>query len=65
MIKIIGVTQRVDYIENYNERRDSLDQNWHLFFSKINYFPILLILIHLIKQLIKNSSTYQVNIQND
>ena len=40
MIKIIGVTQRVDYIDDYNQRRDSLDQNWHLFFSKINYFPI-------------------------
>ena len=52
MIKIIGVTQRVDYIENYNERRDSLDQNWYEFCNKLNLLPIPLPNIKLIQKII-------------
>lgn len=29
IMKKIGITQRIDYIENYGERRDCLDRRWH------------------------------------
>ena len=32
----IGITQRVELIKSYNERRDCLDQNWFSFFEKLN-----------------------------
>ena len=38
----IGITQRVDVIPQYGERRDCLDQNWFSFFEKtgLNVIPI-------------------------
>ena len=38
----IAVTQRVDFIEKYNEKRDSLDQRWFSFLNKCGITPILL-----------------------
>lgn len=38
----IAVTQRVDYIEKYNEYRDSLDQRWHVFFEACGITPLLI-----------------------
>lgn len=35
-MKKIGITQRVDEVESYLERRDSLDQRWHDFAIEID-----------------------------
>lgn len=40
MIRRIGITQRVDIVERYDERRDCLDQNWNRFFGKLGYIGI-------------------------
>lgn len=34
-MKIIGITQRVGYVERINERRDMLDQRWYTFADEI------------------------------
>lgn len=39
MLKI-GITQRVDHIENYDEKRDCLDQRWYHFFLELDILPI-------------------------
>ena len=39
MIKI-GITQRVDEVHSYKERRDSLDQKWSNLFDGIEMLPI-------------------------
>ncbi len=36
----IGITQRVDYIEEYGEYRDSLDQNWSRLLESLNMIPV-------------------------
>ncbi|KOA21026.1 carbamoyl-phosphate synthase small chain [Clostridium homopropionicum DSM 5847] len=41
-MKLIGVTQRVDFIKEYNEKRDSIDQKWIEFLNQCNLTPILL-----------------------
>lgn len=40
-MKNILISQRVDIIESYGERRDALDQQWLNFFLSINFYPIL------------------------
>lgn len=40
MKKIIGVTQRVDFVEAYGERRDCLDQKWSFFLKEIDCIGI-------------------------
>ncbi|MFT5813721.1 MAG: gamma-glutamyl-gamma-aminobutyrate hydrolase PuuD [Psychroserpens sp.] len=39
-MKLIGLTQRVDIVPNYNERRDALDQQWHSLLIKLDMIPI-------------------------
>jgi putative glutamine amidotransferase len=39
MLKI-GITQRVDFIESYQEKRDSLDQRWASFCATLDAFVI-------------------------
>lgn len=39
-MKRIGITQRVENIQNYSERRDCLDQSWSSFAIELGYFPI-------------------------
>jgi len=38
-MKRLGITQRVDNILEYSERRDSLDQNWYTFSLQLDFFP--------------------------
>lgn len=40
--QIIGLTQRVDIIKHYDERRDAIDQQWYSFFKAADIIPILL-----------------------
>jgi len=40
-MKRILITQRVDIVKEYKEKRDSLDQRWVEFLLSINYFPIV------------------------
>ena len=39
-MKKIGITQRVDEISSYKERRDSLDQNWADLFCQLEMLPL-------------------------
>ena len=39
-MKLLGLTQRIDNISGYSERRDTLDRNWYLFSFKLNFIPI-------------------------
>lgn len=39
-MKRILVSQRVDVIESYNERRDAIDQRWNLFLREVGVLPI-------------------------
>ncbi|HHL30957.1 MAG TPA: peptidase C26 [Oceanospirillales bacterium] len=39
-MKNLGITQRVEVIESYNERRDCLDQSWGRFANTIGFNPI-------------------------
>ncbi len=41
-MKRIGLTQRVEVIADYGERRDCLDQNWIKLFSDLDFMPIVL-----------------------
>lgn len=34
-MKLIGVTQRVEIIQEYSEKRDSLDQKWFEFLINV------------------------------
>jgi gamma-glutamyl-gamma-aminobutyrate hydrolase PuuD len=36
----IGITQRVDLVKEYRERRDSLDQNWTRFINEFGLFLV-------------------------
>jgi len=39
-LRNLGVTQRVEFIESYNERRDCLDQNWSKLAFELGFNPI-------------------------
>jgi len=39
-MKLIGITQRVDNIALYSERRDCLDQKWSEFFYELGYIVV-------------------------
>ena len=39
-MKRLGITQRVENIKAYGERRDCLDQRWSALSLKLNYLPI-------------------------
>ena len=39
-MKRIGLSHRVDNIESYGERRDSIDQEWYKLLLSMNYLPI-------------------------
>jgi putative glutamine amidotransferase len=39
-MKRIGLTQRVDIIPHYGERRDALDQQWYTLLLKVGLMPI-------------------------
>ena len=39
-MKRIGITQRVEFVQNYAERRDCLDQRWAAFIWELNCLPI-------------------------
>lgn len=41
-MKRIGLTQRVEVIAEYKERRDCLDQNWVKLLFNLDYIPVLL-----------------------
>ncbi len=41
-MKKIGLTQRVEVIEAYQERRDCLDQNWVRLLLDLGFMPVLL-----------------------
>ncbi len=41
-MKRIGLTQRVEVIAEYQERRDCLDQNWFSLMLELGYLPIAL-----------------------
>ena len=40
-MKHIAITQRVNIVDSYVERRDALDQRWINFFLSVNLLPIL------------------------
>lgn len=40
-MKIAALTLRVDSLEEYNERRDAIDQRWYKFLSACNLHPFL------------------------
>ncbi|MCK5665184.1 MAG: type 1 glutamine amidotransferase [Thiotrichaceae bacterium] len=39
-MKQIGITQRVENIQSYSERRDCLDQRWSSFVFELGYIPV-------------------------
>jgi len=41
-VKLLGITQRVDVIKIYGERRDCLDQRWSDLALHLNYLPVAL-----------------------
>jgi len=41
-MKRIGISLRVENIEKYNEKRDSISHDWITFLENLNYFPILI-----------------------
>lgn len=41
-MKLIGVTQRIEFIKEYSEKRDCLDQKWIELLNQCNLIPILL-----------------------
>ncbi len=41
-MKLLGITQRVDAIKSYGERRDCLDQRWSDLALHLNYLPVAL-----------------------
>ncbi len=41
-MKKIGISLRVQNIQPYNEKRDSISQDWMIFLQKLNLMPILI-----------------------
>ena len=38
----IPISVRVLQVNNYNEKRDGISQDWIIFFNKLNFAPILI-----------------------
>jgi len=56
-MKRIAITQRVELISSYTERRDALDQNWITFLQSINLSPIIVPNnTHYVQELIEKES---------
>lgn len=55
-MKNLGITQRVEVIQSYNERRDCLDQRWSLFANELgfNLIPLANIKPQLVENYIKD-----------
>ena len=41
-LKKIGISLRVETIEKYDERRDTISHDWINFLQKLNFIPILI-----------------------
>ena len=41
-LKKIGISLRVETIEKYDERRDTISHDWINFLQKLNFVPILI-----------------------
>ena len=41
-LKKIGISLRVETIEKYDEKRDTVSHDWINFFQKFNFIPILI-----------------------
>ena len=41
-LKKIGISLRVETIEKYDEKRDTISHDWINFFQKFNFIPILI-----------------------
>jgi gamma-glutamyl-gamma-aminobutyrate hydrolase PuuD len=39
-VKLLGITQRVEVVKSYGERRDCLDQSWSDLALSLNYLPV-------------------------
>jgi gamma-glutamyl-gamma-aminobutyrate hydrolase PuuD len=39
-VKLLGITQRVEIVKSYSERRDCLDQSWSDLALSLNYLPV-------------------------
>lgn len=39
-MKRLGISQRVEHVRSYSERRDCLDQRWYDFALQLGYFPL-------------------------
>ncbi len=39
-MKRVGITHRVDVIQSYGERRDSIDQRWYELMLSLGWFPV-------------------------
>jgi gamma-glutamyl-gamma-aminobutyrate hydrolase PuuD len=39
-VKRLGITQRVEYVQSYEERRDCLDQRWSLLAHQLGYLTL-------------------------
>lgn len=39
-MKILGITQRVEFISSHDERRDCLDQRWSILAYHLGYIPV-------------------------
>ncbi|ABX12557.1 gamma-glutamyl-gamma-aminobutyrate hydrolase family protein [Nitrosopumilus maritimus] len=42
MVKKIGITLRIETIQEYDEKRDALSHDWFDFFQKLNCLPVLI-----------------------
>lgn len=54
-MKLIGLSHRVDFIESYGERRDSIDQSWYKFVTSLGAVPLPL------PNLLDESTTFLLN----
>ncbi|EPJ48869.1 MAG: hypothetical protein OFPI_27410 [Osedax symbiont Rs2] len=39
-MKLLGITQRVEEVKSYSERRDCLDQRWYEYANMLGYIPV-------------------------
>jgi putative glutamine amidotransferase len=39
-MKILGISQRVEHVENYSEKRDCLDQQWSKLAYELGFIPV-------------------------
>ena len=61
-MKLLGITQRVDYVDAYHEKRDSLDQQWTQLAKQIgfNLFPFPNHAIDSIDHMLDNLNIYAI-----